>query len=64
MICSSARREFIYSKYWEKKYCKYHQAFGDADVLGKVNFVRKFVGEKTLNREKNARESTRVSVSR
>lgn len=39
VVCSSARREFIYSKYWEKKYSKYHKAFGDADVLGKVNFV-------------------------
>lgn len=34
-VDSAARREFIYSKYYEKKYCKYHQAFGNADVLGK-----------------------------
>ncbi|XP_068702359.1 arf-GAP with Rho-GAP domain, ANK repeat and PH domain-containing protein 1-like isoform X3 [Montipora foliosa] len=32
---SSTRREFIYCKYWEKKYCKYHQSFGNAAVLGK-----------------------------
>lgn len=36
---SAARREFIYSKYWEKKYAKYHQAFGDPEALGKVHFV-------------------------
>ncbi|XP_015763548.1 PREDICTED: arf-GAP with Rho-GAP domain, ANK repeat and PH domain-containing protein 1-like [Acropora digitifera] len=38
-VDSAARREFIFSKYYEKKYCKYHEAFGNADVLGKVMFA-------------------------
>ncbi|XP_022800725.1 arf-GAP with Rho-GAP domain, ANK repeat and PH domain-containing protein 1-like [Stylophora pistillata] len=32
----ASRREFIYSKYWEKKYAKYHEAFGDPEALGKA----------------------------